>query len=109
MLFRSFPGVLKVFIDMLKFPESFEAKPVAFTGEASGLWGALRPVEQLQMIFAYRNAIVFPQRVFIPGVHNLFDQEGQFIDADLLQRLDGQAGGFAAFVKRHADGLPETG
>src|SRR4051794_17308661 len=25
----SFPGVLKYFIDMLKFPESFESKPVA--------------------------------------------------------------------------------
>jgi len=28
----SFPGVLKYFIDMLKFPESFEHKPVAFIG-----------------------------------------------------------------------------
>ena len=36
----SFPGVLKYFIDMLKFPESFVEKPVAFTGEAAGLWGA---------------------------------------------------------------------
>src|SRR5262249_54838517 len=34
----SFPGVLKYFIDMLKFPESFERKPVAFTGEAGGIW-----------------------------------------------------------------------
>src|SRR4051794_7487561 len=38
----SFPGVLKYFIDMLKFPESFERKPVAFTGESAGIWGALR-------------------------------------------------------------------
>ena len=36
-----FPGVLKYFIDMLKFPESFEHKPVAFVGEAAGIWGAL--------------------------------------------------------------------
>src|SRR4051812_15422280 len=26
----SFPGVLKYFIDLLKFPESFEHKPVAY-------------------------------------------------------------------------------
>src|SRR6202000_2029642 len=38
----SFPGVLKYFIDMLQFPESFDRKPVAFTGEAAGTWGALR-------------------------------------------------------------------
>src|ERR1700690_4452391 len=43
----SVPGVLKYFIDMLKFPESFEQKPVCFTGLSAGIWGALRPVEQL--------------------------------------------------------------
>src|ERR1700744_4364948 len=38
----SVPGVLKYFIDMLKFPESFERRPVCFVGGAAGLWGALR-------------------------------------------------------------------
>ena len=38
------PGVLKYFIDMLKFPESFERRPVCFTGVAAGIWGALRPI-----------------------------------------------------------------
>src|SRR5687768_15486328 len=47
----SFPGVLKYFIDMLKFPESFERKPVAFTGESAGIWGGIRSVEQLIQIF----------------------------------------------------------
>ena len=45
----SFPGVLKLFIDMLKFPESFEKRPVAFVGLAAGMWGALRSVEQLSL------------------------------------------------------------
>src|SRR5579885_1745994 len=47
------PGVLKYFIDMLKFPESFERRPVCFVGLAAGIWGALRPVEQFQGIFGY--------------------------------------------------------
>src|SRR5215207_9213763 len=64
----SFPGVLKYFIDMLKFPDSFDRKPVAFVGVSNGAWGALRPVEQLQMVFSYRNAHMFPDRVFIPQV-----------------------------------------
>src|SRR5262245_23280131 len=51
----SVPGVMKYFIDLLKFPESFEQRPVCFTGLAAGMWGALRPVEQLQAIFGYRN------------------------------------------------------
>ncbi len=95
----SFPGVLKYFIDMLKFPESFEAKPVAFIGEAAGIWGGLRPVEQLSQIFAYRNAHIFPDRVFIPGVNGKFDTQGNFSDASINERLEKQAIGFAAFVK----------
>src|SRR5437667_12770632 len=35
----SVPGVLKYFIDMLKFPESFERRPVCFTGLSAGIWG----------------------------------------------------------------------
>ena len=94
----SVPGVLKYFIDMLKFPESFEQKPVCFTGLAAGIWGALRPVEQLQAIFGYRNAHIFPARVFMPQIYNLLDDSGKIKDAELLARLRAQADGFAEFV-----------
>jgi chromate reductase, NAD(P)H dehydrogenase (quinone) len=96
----SFPGVLKVFIDHLKFPESFEGKPVSFIGLAAGTWGALRSVEQLQQIFGYRNAHLFPSRVFIPGVYGVLDASGAMTDAELHGRLRKQAAGFAAFVAR---------
>ncbi len=95
----SFPGVLKYFIDMLKFPESFEGRPVAFTGEAMGLWGGFRSVEQLQMIFGYRNAHIFPDRVFIPVIAQKFDAQGK-LDAAIDERLSKQAAGFAQFVAR---------
>src|SRR6187455_3125216 len=62
------PGILKYFIDMLKFPESFERRPVCFVGVSAGMWGALRPIEQLQLIFGYRNAFLYPERVFLPGI-----------------------------------------
>lgn len=94
----SFPGVLKLWIDMLKFPESFERKPVAFVGESAGAWGGLRAVEQLQMVFGYRNAHAFPDRVFIPQVHQKLDDHGAFADADLRQRLERQVRGFVEFV-----------
>ncbi len=96
----SFPGVLKYFIDMLKFPESFEHKPVAFVGEASGMWGGLRPVEHLQQIFSYRNAHILPQRVFIPGVRTKFDDAGKFTDVAIDEMLAKQCGKFAAFAAR---------
>jgi chromate reductase, NAD(P)H dehydrogenase (quinone) len=96
----SVPGVLKYFIDMLKFPESFERRPVCFVGVAAGIWGALRPVEQLQAIFGYRNAFLFPERVFLPQINNLLDDAGLLKDPELLQRLKSQAEGFVDFVER---------
>ena len=94
------PGVLKYFIDMLKFPESFEKKPVCFVGVAAGMWGALRPVEQLQSIFGYRNAHIFPPRVFISGVGQQLDSDGRIKDTELVQRLKDQAQGFIHFVQQ---------
>jgi chromate reductase len=94
------PGVLKYFIDMLKFPESFERRPVCFTGLAAGMWGALRPVEQLQAIFGYRNAYLYPERVFLPQINSLLDDSGRLKDAELLERLKAQANGFTDFVER---------
>ncbi len=93
------PGVLKYFIDMLKFPESFIKRPVCFVGVAAGLWGALRPVEQLQQIFGYRNAFIYPERVFLPGIGDLLDDHGRLQDPELIDRLRKQADGFVDFVE----------
>jgi len=96
----SVPGVLKYFIDMLKFPESFLKRPVCFVGVSAGTWGALRPIEQLQAIFGYRNAYVYPERVFLPGIGALLDDNGRLKDEELLKRLKSQAEGFIDFVER---------
>jgi NAD(P)H-dependent FMN reductase len=93
------PGILKLFIDMLPFPESFEHRPVCFIGLAAGIWGALRPVEQLQAIFGYRNAYVYPERVFMPGIGKLLNEAGQLTSPDMEKRLGKQAEGFVGFVE----------
>jgi chromate reductase len=98
----SFPGILKYFIDMLKFPESFEHRAVAFTGEAAGIWGAFRSVEQLQMIFGYRNAYILPERVFIPGIGKCFNEQGEWTNGEIKDRLHKQAQAFAAFARKVA-------
>jgi NAD(P)H-dependent FMN reductase len=82
----------------LKFPESFEHRPVCFVGLSAGIWGALRPVEQLQLIFGYRNAHIYPERVFIPKIYAALDESGKLIDPDLRARLQEQAEGFTKFV-----------
>jgi chromate reductase, NAD(P)H dehydrogenase (quinone) len=94
------PGVLKYFIDMLKFPESFERRPVCFTGAAAGIWGALRPIEQLQGIFGYRNAFIYPDRVFLPQINSLLDASGRLTNPELLDRLRKQAAGFVDFIEK---------
>ena len=94
------PGVLKYFIDMLKFPESFERRPVCFIGVAAGIWGALRPIEQLQAIFGYRNAFIYPERVFLPKVYELLGDDARIKDPEIVERLQAQAAGYIEFVER---------
>ena len=95
----SFPGVLKYFIDMLRFPESLYEKPAAFVGLSAGRWGGLRAVEQLEMIFQYRNAHLFGRRCFIPGITKPLDDSGQFKDPETVDRLRKTALDFAAFCR----------
>ena len=94
------PGVLKYFIDMLKFPESFDQRPVCFVGLSAGMWGALRPVEQLQAIFGYRTAFLYPERVFLPGINSLLDGKGRLNSPEIVARLRAQARGFISFVEK---------
>lgn len=99
----SFPGVLKFFIDLMPFPEAFEARPTAYVGLSAGMFGALRAVEQLQLVFGYRNALNFPRRVFLPAVYKSFNEEGELADAEIRERLAAQVAGFADFIARVRD------
>ena len=65
---------------------------------SAGAWGGLRPVEQLQMVFAHRNAHVYPERVFIAGSSGKLTPEGAVSDAALDERIGKQAAGFARFA-----------
>lgn len=94
----SFPGIFKMFIDYLPFPSSFLGKPIAFAGIANGSFGALRAVEQAQQVVGYRNAYVFPERVFISQFHKTFtDQEG--LNVELQEKLlRSQIRNFVAYI-----------
>lgn len=97
----SFPGALKYFIDMLKFPECFEHKPVTFTGLADGVWGGLRAVEQLQMVFNYRNAYMLPERVWFPRFKRIVDENENITDELLRTLLEDQVKRFIRFAGTH--------
>lgn len=94
-----YPGILKLCIDYLPFPESLNKKPVSFIGEATGAFGAMRAVEQLQQVVGYRNAHVYPERVFIPRVHKNFDDENGITDEFQQKLLESQIENFIGFVE----------
>lgn len=97
----SMPGILKYYIDHLKFPDAFEYRPVCFVG-LGGRFGGLRPVEHLQQIFGYRNAFIYPQRVFLINVFKVM-QEGALNDSEMRDLLKSQAQGFQSFCKALKD------
>lgn len=92
----SFPGVLKYFIDYFSYPETFEFRPVAFTG-LGWRFGGLRPVEHLQQVFNYRNAFIYPERLFIQNAPNVV-QNTTIGDAKLMEVLKRQVLGFSKFI-----------
>jgi chromate reductase len=92
----SMPGALKLFIDHWSYPISFESRPVCFVG-LGFRWGGLRPVEHLQGVFGYRNAFIFPERVFIPNIsENLKD--GQITSPEIHGLLEKQSQNFTKFI-----------
>jgi NAD(P)H-dependent FMN reductase len=94
-----YPGILKLFIDYLPFPGSLNKKPIALVGEANGDFGALRAVEQLQQVVGYRNAHVFPERVFIPRINKNFDDENGIKDSFQQELMESQIKNFVPFVR----------
>ena len=93
----SMPGILKYFIDHLKFPESFEYRSVCFVC-LGAMFGALRPVQHLQRVFGYRNAFIFPERVFMMNVFKIINAEGKLTDELMMSLLVKQAKGFQKFA-----------
>jgi chromate reductase len=96
----SYPGVLKLFIDMLPYPQGFDQRPCAFIGLSAGQFQSLRAVEHLQGVTGYRHAYNFPVRIFIGDSKRAFSPEGQLVDRKLAERLTAQATGFVRFIAR---------
>jgi len=93
----SFPGVFKFFIDHWSYPETFEYRPIAFVG-LGGRFGGLRAIEQLQQIMGYRNAFMYPERVFLQNINELISNE-QIKNQSIMNLLQNQVKGFLQFIE----------
>lgn len=96
----SFPGILKLFLDLLPHPCPLEAKPICLVGVARGRFGGLRAVEQMQNHLLYRRAHPYPYPVLLPDVDLLFGKAARIEDPATVKRLQEQAEGFLRFVER---------
>lgn len=95
-----FPGILKVFFDYLPFPEAMYKVPVSLIGEASGAFGALRPVEQFEQLLLYRKVHIYPQRMFIQRVNDSFVEEKGLTNERMHKMLLKQLNEFPDFVEK---------
>ncbi len=76
----SFPGVLKAFIDGMKYPGAFYGKKCALVGVSSGGQGGSIALSHLTDIFNYMGMHVLAQKVKLSRI------EGNFIDNTLSER-----------------------
>ena len=71
----SFPGVLKAFIDGLKYPEGVRDKKAALIGVSSGVQGSLIAMSHLTDIFNYLGMHVLALKPKLAGIEKHWDGE----------------------------------
>jgi len=80
----SFPGVLKTFIDGLKYPEGVRDKKAALVGISSGVQGGVFAMSHLTDIFNYLGMHVFALKPKLAAI------ERNFIDGKITNTLYNQ-------------------
>lgn len=93
----SFPGVLKVFIDACRYPDSFYGKKTALVGLSSGKYGNIRGIDHFTGVCHYINLLVMPLRLHIPHIKHEFDESWNLIKTDTLKFTNQQIEQFIAF------------
>ena len=71
----------KLVIENLGFPSVLAGKPVALLGVAAGRIGAIKSLEQMRTIASHVGALVLPRAVSIAQVQQMFDEDGNCLDA----------------------------
>lgn len=85
----SFPGILKIFIEGLNYPESFFSKKCALVGLSSNNQGAILALSHLTDIFNYLGMNVLSNKVKIPMISKVFSN-GEFNDPKIVEYLERQ-------------------
>lgn len=92
----SFPGVLKAFLDGLKYPEGVRNKKAALIGISSGVQGGVFAMSHLTDIFNYLGMHVFALKPKLAAIEKNFS-DGQVTNELYDQLLNEQAEKFIKF------------
>ncbi len=92
----SFPGVLKAFIDGMRFPGTFEGKKCALVGISAGTQGAALAMSHLTDIFNYLGMNVLALKPRLPLLDSKMNGD-QIMDSEYIQLLEEQADHFIGF------------
>lgn len=93
----SFPGILKLFIDACKFPESFKYKKAALVGLSTGKYGNIRGLEHFTGVCNYIGLNVLPLKIHIPYIQEELDAKNELHKEDTIKFTHQQIDEFIKF------------
>lgn len=96
-----FSSVIKLVIENLGFPSALKAKPVGLLGVAAGSIGAIKSLEALRGIVSHVGAIPLPLPISIANVQQVFDTQGNILDAQAEKQLRAVATNLIGYLERH--------
>jgi chromate reductase, NAD(P)H dehydrogenase (quinone) len=103
---RSIPGVLKNMIDVGSRPygkSSFLGKPTGIVSNSPGPLGGVSAAKHLQQILpGIAGSIMGQPEIYLNGVGDAFDDQGQLTKESLQKVLQQYIDAFAAFVAKHS-------
>lgn len=92
----SFPGILKSFIDGLKYPEGVRDKKAALVGLSSGVQGGVFAMSHLTDIFNYLGMHVLAMKPKLAGIEKHF-VNGKIVNPLYSQLIQSQIDKFITF------------
>jgi chromate reductase, NAD(P)H dehydrogenase (quinone) len=93
----SFPGSLKVMIDLSDIRKAWWGKKALLTGVSTGRAGNLRGMEHLTGSLNYLKVVVHPNKLPISSVDKLLNGEGYISDKSTLDAINIQLDEFIRF------------
>ncbi len=94
----SVPGVLKHFIDLWKFPDTFKRK-FSIISVSNGNFGGIRAGGHLGELLLNRGGNIFPGKVQVPMVETIFNEKDELTSDAVKKRLEDNAKAFLEFIK----------